>query len=50
MKFIVMLERRIKLVQHGESVADYFKAAVEHTIELYRKRHMRYLQIVARKP
>jgi ubiquinone/menaquinone biosynthesis C-methylase UbiE len=36
--------------QYGESVADHFKAAVMHTIRLYREEHMRYLQIVARKP
>ncbi len=35
--------------EHGESVADYFRAAVTHTIRLYREEHMRYLQIVARK-
>jgi cyclopropane fatty-acyl-phospholipid synthase-like methyltransferase len=35
--------------QHGRAVADHFKAAVEHTIHMYREGRMRYLQIVARK-
>ena len=36
--------------QYGTAVADHFKAAVEHTIRMYREERMRYLQIVARKP
>ena len=36
--------------EHGRSVADYFKAAIEHEIRMYREGRMRYLQIVARKP
>ena len=35
--------------QHGRAVAEHFKAAVEHTIRMYRAGRMRYLQIVARK-
>jgi SAM-dependent methyltransferase len=35
--------------QYGRAVADHFKAAVEHTIQMYREERMRYLQIVARK-
>lgn len=35
--------------QHGRAVADHFKVAVEHTIQMYREGRMRYLQIVARK-
>jgi cyclopropane fatty-acyl-phospholipid synthase-like methyltransferase len=34
---------------HGRSVADYFQAAIEHEIRMYREGRMRYLQIVARK-
>jgi cyclopropane fatty-acyl-phospholipid synthase-like methyltransferase len=34
---------------HGESVADYLRAAIDHTIEMYRQEKMKYLQIVARK-
>ncbi|HEX6064434.1 MAG TPA: class I SAM-dependent methyltransferase [Longimicrobiales bacterium] len=36
--------------RYGTAVADHFKAAVEHTIRMYREERMRYLQIVARKP
>jgi len=36
--------------QYGTAVADHFKAAVEHTIRMYREERMRYLQVVARKP
>lgn len=35
---------------HGASVADYLRAAIEHTIEMYQQEKMKYLQIVARKP
>jgi SAM-dependent methyltransferase len=35
---------------HGESVAHYLRAAIDHTIEMYRQEKMKYLQIVARKP
>ena len=34
---------------HGASVADYLRAAIDHTIEMYRQDKMKYLQIVARK-
>jgi SAM-dependent methyltransferase len=34
---------------HGESVAHYLRAAIDHTIEMYRQEKMTYLQIVARK-
>ena len=34
---------------HGESVAHYLRAAIDHTIEMYRQDKMKYLQIVARK-
>lgn len=35
---------------HGESVAHYLRAAIDHTIEMYKQEKMKYLQIVARKP
>lgn len=34
---------------HGESVAHFLRAAIDHTIEMYRQEKMKYLQIVARK-
>ena len=34
---------------HGEAVADHLRAAIDHTIELYVQRKLRYVQIVARK-
>lgn len=34
---------------HGNDVADYLKAAIDHTIELYKQEKMRYLQVIARK-
>ena len=34
---------------YGTAVADHFRAAVDHTIHMYREHRMRYLQIVARK-
>jgi SAM-dependent methyltransferase len=35
---------------HGESVAVYLRAAIDHTIAMYKQEKMKYLQIVARKP
>lgn len=35
---------------HGESVAHYLRAAIDHTIDMYEQEKMKYLQIVARKP
>lgn len=34
---------------HGNDVAHYLRAAIDHTIELYKQEKMRYLQLIARK-
>lgn len=36
-------------VAYGSMIADHLRAAIDHTIQLYREEKMRYLQIVARK-
>jgi cyclopropane fatty-acyl-phospholipid synthase-like methyltransferase len=36
--------------QYGSMIADHLKAAIDHTIHMYRQGKMRYLQIIARKP
>lgn len=34
---------------HGNDVATYLRAAIEHTVQLYKEEKMRYLQMIARK-